>query len=235
MKACAPIIAVLIFGASCSEKNAGTSRESITPEQKAQEAMNLGDYDKAIELLAPLVEEQPDEHLRKPLLAAAYAGLVGVDVLAILTRMLSSDSESSSSVFDQISVFLPEDLDSDDLELMRLSIAVLESIPTENLGPDGDPDYGVSAEVQLVLYRTIYTTMLLEVLLDLSGGIDLDALRNLSEAEIDMIFSALRDAALGGASDGAIVIGSAADRTLSDIDAEEGDSDRERLANHFEG
>lgn len=216
------------------QKNHGTTYESPTVEQEAEALMNDGDYNGAIALLEPVVAGDPEGHARKPLLAAAYAASIGVDLIGILKKALTSDSGESTSVFEQIASFLPEDSDEDDLATLKKAVTILESIPEDQLGTDGDPKYGISAEFQLVLYRTIYATLLLEVLVGISENIDLDRIRNLSDAEILEILNSLAGAAGTGNSAAAEALSENAAETLAAIRSSEGSTDQERLANYME-
>src|SRR5690606_34740525 len=156
------LAATLVVGVihSCAADNVAADRAKRSDEQRAKELMNKGDYDGAIAILEPLVEVQPDVHSRKRLLAAAYAGKVGVSILAIVSQQFSGgDEDGGDSIFDQLDRFLPSDYGLAEVEILDLAVTVLNSIPAELRGSEGDPDYGESAEFQLSLYQTLYATM----------------------------------------------------------------------------
>ena len=55
-------------------------------EQIAQNHLNIGEFSAAIEVLTPAIAEEPTNYARYPLLAAAYAGRGGIDILGIARK-----------------------------------------------------------------------------------------------------------------------------------------------------
>lgn len=219
---------------SCAPANVGKKQETISPEEKAQELMNDGDFVGAIALLEPLVENEPEGYARFPLLAAAYAGLAGVDIISILKSMLTGGD--TASPFALILDFIPEDATEESADILDKGVSILNQIPIELIGAEGDEAYGTSAELQLVLYQTVYATMLLRLTLnfDANGEIDLDSLENLSLEDARRILDALGGAAaVAPSGENAQAVGGSVQSTLDDIDSQEGDDDAERLRNYL--
>jgi len=218
--------------AACGTNVAADNAEK-TPEQEARELMNAGKYQEAIDILEPLVEKEPDEHGRRPLLAAAYAGVSGVSVLDLVSAQFGSEDEDEDgdSVFNKVDDFLPEGYDRDEVDIVALAVEVLETIPEDLRGTEGDPEYGESAEFQLTLYRTVYATMYLNLFVTFTNGeIDLDALLEMSEEDAAAILRTLVEATRdsGEANE---ALSESIDDTLEDIDGAEGETDTERLQN----
>lgn len=218
---------------ACGSENIASSSAEPTSEQRAQQLMNDGDYAGAIEILAPLVADEPEVYGRMPLLAAAYAGAAGIDLFAVLESQIGSSGEGS--IFNQVFQFLPAEIGSDNLDRMELSIATLEAIPANQRGSEGDPEFGESAEFQLVLYQSLYSTMLLGqyVDVDLDGSLNPSDLDSMSDAEVAALFDSLEQASQNGTSGQSAEVSGQADQTLADIGASEGSSDRERLQNYL--
>lgn len=225
---------LIMLNARCARDNVGKSRETITPEQRAEEKMNAEEYQEAIDILQPLVDADPESYKRYPLLASAYAGLAGVDIVAILKQMLAGGA--GDSALTMLLDFIPDDIDEDRVDTLKSGVDLLQAIPKDLIGPDGDPDYGSSAELQIVLYQTIYSTMLLRLTFDFdaNGNIDPESLADLTIADAARILAALRGAAASAQGENAQVISAQAQETIDAIDASEGDDDSERLNNYLE-
>ena len=227
MKIVRNILTAGVFLLSCSTDNLLDAQADLTPEQEARALMNDGKYQEAIDILQPLVTAEPEQYGRMPLLSAAYADLAGVSLLGILDAQLSASG--GDSVFDQLDGFLPSSYGSSEIATMSTSVEQLEAIPSSERGATGDPDYGASAELQLLIYRAVYATMFLNQFVTvIDGNIDPNALSEMTAADAAEILGALRAAAADGGEGSEAV-----NETLAEIDASPGATDEEKLENYM--
>lgn len=234
------IISTFVLGigpviVGCGEDNLAEDSAEKTSEQEAKSLMNAGKYQEAIDILEPLYEDEPTEYARLPLLAAAYAGKAGIEILSLLDAQIeAASSGTSGSIFDQVKAFLPDDYTRTELNIMDQSVETLLVIPESLRGETGDPDYGPSAEFQLTLYQTVYSSMYVNlfVSVDPSGNLDPSKLEDLTADDVSNILGALEGAA---ASQGAQSeeVSAAVSEALEEIEQQEGADDREKLINYI--
>ncbi len=135
----------------------------MSADEEAVLALNEGRYQDAETLLVQLIADHPTEYFRYPRLATAYAAQAGFD---IVNFGRSNDSTSSGSISDSISKFLPVATRDNRAEFaiyvdnMGLARDILLAMP-EAERTKGNSFYGSSAELQLVIYRSSYSLMLL--------------------------------------------------------------------------
>lgn len=210
--------------------NVAEDQAEKTSEQQAQEKMNDQDYEGAIEILEPLAEEEPEEYFRFPLLAAAYMGNAGVDLVSMLKNQLSS--AASGSIFEQVDSFLPDEYTSTEIAEVAKATSLLAQIPSALRGEEGDETYGASAEFQYVLYNTVYGAMIVNQFLsvDANGNISYEDLENMTDAEVATILAALQSAA---ASSDDSETSTAVSEALTDIDESDGSTDKEQLISYI--
>ncbi len=215
---------------SCGGANIGESLETKTPEQQAKEKMNAGDYQGAVDLLEPLAESEPEVYSRLPLLAAAYLAVAGIDLISMLKNQLSAGS--GSSVFAQVGSFLPSGYNRSDVDTVKTGVDRLKRIPENLRGSEGDPEYGESALFQLILYEAVYSSMLVNLFIDIdiNGDIDLSKLEEITIEDVRNILSSLESAQNNA--EGSSATSEAIGETLNEIEATEGADDREKLINY---
>jgi hypothetical protein len=224
---------------SCSDKNAATSYTDLTDDEKARQALNDEDFPKAIELYKALVEKYPEDYERYPLLATAYAANAGVSVLSILKGSLGGgeeeeeeeEDEGGGSVFDSLDSTVPTDPSDDALSDIQLAVDTLQEVPEERLGEDGGYAYSASSALLLDIYLAASSTMHLNKFREVGadGQIDQDKLEEMSDEEVDVILGNLQAIADAEGSD----LAGSVEETLEAIDAQEGETSRERLINYI--
>jgi hypothetical protein len=194
--------------------------------------MNDGDYVAAIDLLEPLIARAPLEYQNFTLLAAAYAGRAGVTVLDIVKAQLSRASDEDSSIFGMVLQVLPAGYTDAHMADVQAAINLLLRIPASRVGPKGDPTYGQSAQLQLIIYNAVYSAMLVGRFTDAAGNFTAESLRNLDAEDAAEVLSALRAMIAAGEIDDGLSQG--AQQALDEIDLSEGSNDEERLRRYLE-
>jgi len=220
------------FATSCGTANIGEKYESKTALQQAKEKMNNGDYQGAIDILEPLADSEPEVYGRLPLLAAAYLAIAGIDLVSMLKNQITAGS--GDSIFEQMGSFLPEGYTRTEVDLVDTGVQRLKRIPESLRGAEGDPEYGESALFQLILYEAIYSSMLVNLFIDvdINGDIDISKLEEMTLDDVRSILSSLASAQNNAAA-GSNISSEAIGETLDEIEATEGDDDREKLINYI--
>lgn len=201
-----------------------------TKDEEARLALDRGDLDEAITLLSELVESEPDVYTRYPLLAAAYAGRSGFDVLNVVTANFGGNS----SILQTMSSFLPTpvtrgDQYDDSIADMKFGVDTILNIPEGSRLSTSADKYATSAVLQLTIYQSAYAVMLLNKFTYSTIGYDPSLLSTMTEADAAMILESLAGAVT--AASGSSGAASSASSAISAIQGQQGSSDRDRLAN----
>ena len=218
---------------SCGTKNlfdcdGGYARSKCvhrTKDEDARIALDKGDLDTAVTLLSELVADDPTNYQRYPLLAAAYAGKSGFDILNVVTANFGG----SNSLIQTMTSFLPTPISrgalyDQSLTDMDSSIKTLTAIPAELRTSTSSDKYATSAVLQLTLYQAAYGVMLLNKFTYSTTAYDPSQLANMTAADAAAIL-----AAFAGAS-GSSGAGSAAAKAIAAIQAQPGGTDQEKIA-----
>ena len=227
------LLAVILSLNSCGTKNlfdcdGGYARSKCvqrTKEEDARIAMDNGDLDTAVTLLSELVAEDPTNYKRYPLLAAAYAGKSGFDILNIVTANFGG----SNSLIQTMTDFLPTpmtrgSLYDQSLTDMDSSVKTLTAIPAEYRDSTSSDKYATSAVLQLTLYQAAYGVMLLNKFTYSTTAYDPSQLSNMTAADAAAILAAFAGAA------GSTGAGSSATAAIAAIQAMPGATDQEKIA-----
>jgi hypothetical protein len=227
------LILVLASLNSCGTKNffdcdggyARTQCVERTKDEDARIALDKGDLDKAVTLLSELVTDDPTNYQRYPLLAAAYAGRSGFDILNVVTANFGG----SSSLIQTMTSFLPTpitrgSLYDQSLTDMDSSVKTLTAIPAEFRDSTSSDKYATSAVLQLTLYQAAYGVMLLNKFTYSTTAYDPSQLANMTAADAAAILAALAGAA------GSTGAGSSATAAIAAIQAMPGSTDQEKIA-----
>lgn len=220
---------------SCGSKNiydcdgglAGSRCSALTKEEDARVALDDGDLETAVTLLSELVTADPTNYQRYPLLAAAYAGRAGFDILNIATANFGGNS----SLIQTMGAFLPTpvsrgSLYDQSLSDMKLANATLTGIPEELRSATSSDKYATSAVMQLTLYQSAYGVMVLNKFTYSSTDYDPSLLSSMTAEDAASVLTAF--AAAGAASGGSMA--TAVNSALAAIQAQPGATDQEKLA-----
>ena len=196
-----------------------------TKDEDARIALDNGDLDTAVRLLSELVSAEPENYQRYPLLAAAYAGKSGFDILNVVTANFGG----SNSLIQVMSDFLPTpisrgELYDQSLSDMDASVQTLVAIPAELRLSTSSDKYAASAALQLTLYQAAYGVMLLNKFTYSATAYDPSQLSNMTAADAAAILAAFAGAA---SSAGA---GASATAAIAAIQSQPGATDQEKIA-----
>jgi hypothetical protein len=227
------LIVVSIALAGCGTKNlfdcdGGLAKSKCvkrTKDEDARIALDSGDMTTAVTLLKELVDGDPTNYQRYPLLAAANAGKSGFDILNIVT----ADFGGSTSLLTTMSSFLPTpvtrgSLYDQSLLDMDAGVKILISIPADLRSTTSSDKYSTSAVIQLTLYQAAYGIMLLNKFTYSTTAYDPSLLANMTAADAVKILTALAGAA------GSAGAGPSATAAIAAIQSQSGSTDQERIA-----
>lgn len=227
----------LVFLVTCSTKNAATSYTADTAEEKARKALDGEDYPTAIEEYEKIVEADPSRYNLYPLLAAAYAGAAGIDLVNIVKAQFGNGSEGGGNLFDQLGNYVPSEPSDAQLESIRAAVNVLKSMPEAERDPSQNSnDYASAAAFQLTLYLAVSSAMNINkfVVRTDSGALDPEKLESMTDADVEAILGNLEDIVLtqtGGQTNEAL--SQQVDSTLAAINNQPGSTQKEKLISYL--
>ena len=166
-----------------------------TSEEQARRHLNNKEFTEAIDLLVTAVEAEPENYLRYPLLAAAYAGRGGIDILGIARKQLST----GESPLQSFSAFLPTPSSVDattyqtNLGDVGLAVSTLNTIPVAILTDTSAFEYSASALLQLTIYQSSYSIMYLNqfIISPTTGSISIAQMENMTDEEAAQVLANL--------------------------------------------
>lgn len=195
--------------------------------EDARVALDDGDLTTAITLLEELKSEEPTHYEHYPLLAAAYAGRSGLDILKIVTANFSGESTMLEILEDIVPT--PTNLGAlYDASLGDMDAAnqTLLAIPAERRSSTSGDRYAASAVLQLTLYQSAYAVMYLNKFTYGASGYDPSLLSTMAPADAAVVLNALILAGSAGGGEA----GSMAQSSMAAIQAQPGANDAEKLA-----
>lgn len=240
VKRVAALIVISLLGGCAGDDNVADCEKGRKPvpcsarsaDEDARLALDDHDYDRAIELLASLVEEEPETYERYPLLAAAYAGRGGIAILDIIN---AQSAAGGGSLLDALATFLPSPSNPEiDYPKALADVAaaneILRRIPAASLA-DTELAYGNSARLQLTLYQSAYSVMYLNqfTISAATGQVDLNQLENMTAADAVVILQNLSQAATLQQGEQGAAIQAKVNQALADIQGQNGETDLEKL------
>ncbi len=229
-------ICSLIVGACLSVgcgKNIFQEYEKEDPAQESANAMERGESQKAIDILEPAIEKDPDNYVLISLLSAAYAQKHEVDILDLALAMADGDDEDSGTKTSGIAVlwpFLPE-ASAANMNGLSTAVELLESIPV--------PERTSADNFKLAILSTASVSLRAKSF-DTNGDGQLSTQELLAMGEDDA--TAIIEGILAASSvlSSGSEIGENSDKAASRITSisdaitgQEGETDAEKLANYF--
>ncbi len=229
------VIFLSLLFTSCGQKNAfdcdgGIAKSKCSQRTKLEDAriaLDAGDLDTAIRLLNELITDEPTAYEKYPLLAAAYAGRSGLEILDIVTANFGGNS----SMLETMSSLIPTPTTLGDaypksLDDMNAANQTLLAIPEALRSATSSDKYAASAILQITLYQSAYAVMYLNKFTYSTSGYDPSLLSAMTADDAAAILSSL--VAAGAASGGAA--GSAAQAAIAAIQGQPGATDAEKIA-----
>jgi hypothetical protein len=219
---------------SCPSSVMGAQCEEKSPIEQAKDALDAGDPDLAISLLA--AERQKlasDDYSLIPLLASAYAQKAGIDIFGItnVAGQGGGDALSLLNAFVPTPAQYTEEEYQERLAAIGISVELLSGVPDSYKEEAGRESFASSLEFQFSLYSAANAIMILNQFLtpDLEdpSAWDQERLASMSDAEAETIISFLANSA---AQDGeGNIMAPRVAQTLASIEASEGETSRDRL------
>jgi len=223
-------IVLSFYLTACGTATKAKPYVTLTSDEKARQALDEQDFQKAIELYKELVEGDPENYERYRFLAAAYAAAAGFDIIEAAKSNVSGGE--SGSLINSLGQFLPADPSADQMEWMRLSKDTLLSMPAEFRSKDNaEIDYAAGAATQLEFYQSSYAIMYINQFAKVSesGSLDPSRLESMTDQDVENILSNFSQVA----STGGEGVPAAAQAILASIEAKEGSTQREKLINYL--
>lgn len=223
----------------CGSSNIFESQVTVTRDEKIRQLLDEGEdasLEEARDLLVEAIEEDPEGYDRHPVLAAVYARLAGIDLLAAAQSTFSGGTQGqgeNNGVFGQLDTFLPSEVTPAKLASLDAAVSVLDDMPAEHRdSASTEYTYASSASFQFSLYQTFYATMRLKqfTVFRADGTLDPEALAAMTIEDARSILESLAGASSSLPEEQA-ALGTQILETLGEIDAAEGADDRERLQN----
>lgn len=223
----------VLFFLSCGSNNIATPYTKLTLKEKARIALDQEDFDTAVKFYNEWIVSNPEDYESYRFLAAAYAGAGGFSVFGAIKGLAESAGDSSSSVTEVISSLIPSE--PSEIQTSNMSSAInqiLELPAAYRVAGDESAESAKSASLQLSLYRTALSIMILKrYTKQIKSQVDQDSgsIEEMTDEEIDLLFSNLEAAVLETSNES---MKESLEKTLADIDAQQGSSQKEKLANY---
>ena len=215
----------------CNSPTPGVKCKKQSKDEQARVALDKGDMATAVTILTDLVAQEPKNYDRYPLLAAALAGRSGFDVFGIVQGNFSG----KTSLLESMQAFIPSpasrgSLYDASLADMKQAVATLNAVPATLRSDISANSFASSCILQLMLYQSAYSVMLINKYAFSTSGYDPSKLSSMTPSDALAILSNL--AAAGALIPGGT--GAAASQvvlaTLAAIQAEPGATDSEKIA-----
>ncbi|MEN9825669.1 MAG: hypothetical protein RI953_1414 [Pseudomonadota bacterium] len=233
-KKCSRLVALLTVSFStampaflisaCGSGNVFSGVVKRSDSDKAQAALESGDYDSAIDSLNAYLKDHPDDASARSMLANAYLKKSGVDLLKIGTS-ISSGTQGQSN-WSTISGALPSGT-SENVANVQAAVAALSSIPAEQRTDEQNYQLAVAQ-------TTLAVTVAKKVAGDGSGQLTTEKIDQMSDTDALTIYNALK-----GSKDATGAM-TTPDSSLSKvnsitdgIDSQSGTTEAERLRNYL--
>mgnify|MGYP006287764959 CR=1 FL=1 len=204
-----------------------------TPEELARRHLNKGEFQDAIDVLTTAITDEPENYLRYPLLAAAYAGRGGIDILGIARNQLST----GTSPLQALSSFLPSPASVDsatyqtNLTDVAAAVATLNAIPTSIISDTTAFEYSASAVLQLTIYQGSYSIMYLNqfIISPTTGSITVDQLESMTDAQAEQVLANLLAVGQVPGASGDSAMQTAVSGIVDNINTQSGTSTKEKI------
>lgn len=252
------VVPLLLFAAlSHCGKNLGDCNASPrlipctskTPEDHARQALADHDYDLAVQMLEPQVESlkadlslsDRERYRLHPLLAAALAGRAGFSIFSALkSQPGAEEGPGGGGIIGQMSSFVPSPSGRSEaiykamIADMQSATVLLKEIPAGFLAESQSESFGKSAVLQLTLYLSAHSVMIMNqfILSPLTGAFDASRLATMSDKDAEAILDSLASASQVPQADSPEVK-KKIDDALAAIDASPGESRKEKLKDYL--
>ncbi|MFZ9519846.1 MAG: tetratricopeptide repeat protein [Silvanigrellaceae bacterium] len=210
------------FLSGCGSGNVFSGVVKRSDSDKAQAALESGDYDAAIESLNAYLRDNPGDASARAMLANAYLKKSGVDLLKIGTSFSSGDQNAST--WTMVSGALPSGT-AENVANVQAAVDALSSIPPEQRTDEQNYQLAVAQ-------TTLAVTVAKKVAGDDSGQLTTEKIDQMSDSDALTIYNALKGSkdatgAMSTPDSSLSKVGSITDG----IDSQSGATEAERLRN----
>ena len=207
---------------ACGSDNIFENAVHRSESDKAQAALESGDFNSAIQTLEEYLKTHPDDATARSMLANAYLKKSGIDLLKIGTSM--SSGSSGQSDWSALSGVLPAG-SQENVDSMKAAVGALQNIPAS---PRTDEQNSQLAIAQ----TTLAITVAKKSAGDSNGNISDEKIDQMSDSDALTIYNALKGSkdasgAMSTPNDGLSKVGSLTDK----IEQQSGDTPENRLRN----
>jgi len=215
----------------CGTDNIAKPYTPLTTEEKAREALRDENYTEAIELFQAAIEEDPENYQLFRYLATAIAVVSGFDLFEFFSNQIRGGEADLSA---NIRQSLPSDPSLEQLNLLNQSIGILLSIPVSYRDPAISSGAATkSIAIQIAIYQTGYSLMYLNRFNQKKsdGSLDRQRLESMSDEDAEAIMSSLRSVVESSANP---ALSADVNKIINEMEAQDGDSQRDRLIQYIE-
>lgn len=221
--------------ADCDQPTAGVPCAARTKDEDARIALDKGDLETAVKLLKELVEANPSDYSRYPLLSAALAGRAGFDIF----NVLRGNFGSNTSLLQTMGEFLPTPTSKGDayassLTDMSDAVSTLLSIPAALRAEITTDKYASSCALQITLYQSAYSIMLINQFAYSASGYDPTKLATMTAADAELILKNLLAAGTVTTGQNGEAANAAVAKAYAAIQAQPGETDQEKIASYVQ-
>jgi len=228
------LITIAVSTIHCGTDNKAEPYVDLTDEQKARKALDAEEYEDAAELYAQVIEDDPERYDLFPIYATALAGAGGVSLLGVVMDQLANSASASGAdtgVLGMIDKIVPADATREKAEFVDQAVEVLNGIPAEVL--EGAA-YRVGVSLQLTIYSSVYTAMIMDLILTIDAGtVSPEALAARTPEDAALILDAFLQAGSVGDPDSPMT--QAMSQAATQIEGMEGETTADKLRNYLNG
>lgn len=223
-------VSCLLLLQGCGTESQAKPYVSLSADEEARQALEAEDYASAVERYEALIRAEPTRYERYPLLASAYAGAAGFDLIKAAQGSFGGDGQTS--LIDQLGSFLPQDPSLEQIEAMRLAKETILALPAEHRDKGNAAiSYASGASLQLDFYQAAYAILYIKQFRAVAadGTLDTSRLESMSEADAENILENFEQIAASGGSG----VAAGANQVLAKVEAQEGTTRREKLIQYL--
>jgi hypothetical protein len=182
---CAFLFISMPFYSSCGGQNLYSSFTTKDTKQKAEDAINSGDYNTSINLLAPYVAANSGDQQAIGMLTTSYMLLAGVNILNIMVSILNASGDSKNN-FQAILSAMPTG-NQTNVSLLTKALNTITLIPTSQMNSNQSYLYAITSASLAIL-------TIKQDCLDSSGVISTSSTNAMNATDANSVYTNLTNA-----------------------------------------
>ena len=223
------LVFLISLAAACGQNVFNQLESNKDPAEEATRALDEEKFETAISILNAAIQDEPNNYVYISLLASAYAQKAGVDTMNFALEMASGTGNSDGGITGLFGA-VPE-ATSVNISTLSQAVTLMDSIP---LGNQTAGDQFKSS----MFYTSLMTMQTKSLDTDGDGVLsDAELLANLNDSNASEIINSILGAenalASYSADDGTGTAASNVSDIKSQIDAQDGSTDAEKLRNYL--